>query len=261
MGAALDTLLGEVTNQTSLTALTMASGDSLSVRSYADTSEARLLAVVAQGATTPQVRIISPRLHDNVDGLTFQAVDTPSVYMLPPEIGQRLYSVDTLVVQATSGAANSSAVALLNYYKNIQGIDADLRSWADIKPHIINMKIMEVAVTSSATIGAWTDTVITTTENQLKADYVYAVLGFMGSAALAVVGLKGPCTGNLRACAPGAGTTTLLTDYFIWMGERHGIPMIPCFKSNDRANTYISCAASTASASANVGVVLAQLPK
>lgn len=260
MGAALDTLLGEVTNSVALTPLTMAGGDSLTIRSFVPTSEARLLAAVAQGATQPQVRITSPRLHDNQTGLTFQTAETPSEFAMPPDIGQPLYSVDTLQVSATSGAANSSVVALLNYYKNIQGIDADLRTWEDIKPHIINLKVMEVAVTTSATIGQWVDTAITTTENQLKADFKYAVLGFMQSAALAVVGIKGPATGNLRACAPGAGSTLDITNYFVYMGQRHGIPLIPVFKANDRFNTYVSAAAATASVAANVGVVLAQLP-
>lgn len=261
MGVAIDTLLGAVTNQVALAPLTMAGGDSLSVRSFANSSEARLISVIAQGASLPQVRVTSPRLHDNVDGLTFQTAETPSEFAMPPEIGQQLYSSDTLVVQATSGGANSSAVALGVYYKDIGGINADLRSWNDVKPNILNIKVMEVTVTTPATPGTWQDTAVTTTENQLKADYAYAVLGFMQSAALAVVGIKGPCTGNLRVCAPAAGSTYPITDYFIAMGQRHGLPMIPVFKANDRANTYISAAAAAASVTSNVGVVLAQLPK
>lgn len=261
MGLALDTVLGSVTNDTSLTAVTLASGDSLSVRSFDDPADARLLACFIQGATLPQLRITSPRFHDNVTGLTFQSTDVQSEFTLPPETGQPLYSVDQLTVSLTSGAANSSNAALSIFYKNLKGIAADLRSWEDIKPHIINIKAMEVAVTNSATIGAWTDTVITATENQLKADYAYALLGFEESAALTCVGLKGPATGNLRVCAPGAGSTVNLTDYFILMGQKHGIPMIPVFKANDRANTYISTAASTASATSNVYAILAQIAK
>ncbi len=261
MGLAIDTILGEVTNQTSLTAVTLASGDSLTVRSFDDPAWAKLLSAFIQGASLPQLRVTSPRFHDNVTGLTFQSVDTASEFTLPPETGQPLYSVDTLTASLTSGGANSSTAALLVYYKDLKGISADLRSWADIKSNIVNIKAMEVAVTNSATIGAWTDTVITTTENQLKADYTYALLGFEESAALTCVGLKGPATGNLRVCAPGAGSTVNLTDYFILMGEKHGLPMIPVFKANDRANTYISTAANTASAASNVYAILAQLGK
>lgn len=263
MGLAYDTVLMDVHNGTGagigLTNATAATGDSFNVRSFDNPAWAKLLALVVQGSGTRQARLTSPRLHDNVTGLTWQSAESPAEFLLPPEIGQDLYSVDALVPQLDAAATSDSIATMHIYYKNLEGISADLRHWQDVKPHIINLKVMEVAVITSATIGAWSDTVITTTENQLKADYKYALLGFEESAALCSVGIKGPATGNLRICAPAATSTYPLTDYFIWMGERHGLPMIPVFKANDRANTYISACANTASQASNVYAVLAQL--
>lgn len=264
MGLAIDTVLVDVHNATTaalgLTAGSVAnSGDSLSVRSFDNPAWASLMGAFLQGSGTRQLRILSPRLHDNVSGLTWTSAESPAEFLLPPEIGQRLYSVDALTVQMDAAASSDTVAALLVYYKDLEGINADLRTWDQIKGRIINLKIMEVDVTSSATIGAWSDTAITTTDNQLKADYKYAVLGLVTSAAILTMGIKGPSTGNLRVCVPGASATFPLSDYNILMGNRHGVPFIPVFKSNDRANTFISVAANTASVSAKVFAILAQL--
>lgn len=265
MGLALDTVLLDVHNAATtalgLTAATAAPGDSLQVRSFSRTGFARLLALRLQGSGTRQMRLISPLLHDNVTGFTFQSAESPAQFLFPAEISQELGSADTLVAQLDAAASSDTVADLMVYYKDLSGIAADLRTWQDIKGSVLDYKTMEVACTSSATIGQWTDTVITTTENQLKADFSYALLGFETSAALLNMGLKGPSTGNLRICAPGATSTLDLTGYFIYMGERHNMPFIPVFKANDRANTFISVAANTASAAANVYAVLARLPK
>jgi hypothetical protein len=264
MGLALDTVLYDVHNAATsaigLTAATLTnSGDPAQIRSFPDSAFAKLVAATLHGSGTRQARITSPRMHDNVTGLTFQSPETPTEFLFPPEVGEPMYSVDTLAVSADAAASSDSLVALLVYYSNLPGIDAQLKTWAEVKSRMIRLKVMQVAVTTSATPGTWADTVITTTENQLKADYEYALLGFEPNAALTAIGLKGPATGNLRVCAPGTTETTLLTNYFIWMGERHGLPFIPVFKSNDRGATNISSCSQAASVTANVYAILAQL--
>lgn len=263
MPLALDTVLLDVHNAATsalgLTAATPANADSLSVRAFDTPGVCRLHGAFLQGSGTRQMRIASPRLHDNVTGLTFQSGESPAEFLFPPDLGQPMYSVDQLQVQLDAAASSDTVAALLLYYSALDGIDAQLKTWADIRPQIVNLKTVEVSVVSSATIGQWSDTSLTATENQLKADAKYAVLGFETSAALLCMGLKGPSTGNLRACVPGAASTFPLTDYFIEMGNRHNLPYIPVFKANDRANTFVSVAANTASVNANVYMVCAQL--
>lgn len=263
MGLGIDTVLLDVHNAATsaigLTNATPATGDSLNIRSFDKPAFAKLDSFFLQGSGATSARIISPRMHDNVTGLTYQTSESPSQFLFPPDYGQDLASVDALTVQMSAAASSDTVAALSDYYSDLTGISADLRRWADIKPKIVNLKTMEVDVTTSGTIGAWQDTVITTTENQLKADYQYALLGFETSAALLCMGLKGPATGNLRVCAPGATSTLDITSYFIQMEEHHGRAYIPVFKSNDRGNTYISAAANTASVAAKVVAILAQL--
>lgn len=263
MGKCIDTVLVDVHNAlTTAAALTAGtvinSGDSLAVRSFGSGS-ARLESIFLQGSGTRQARVTSPRFHDNTTGLTFQSPESPTEFLFPRDVAQPLYSSDVLSVELDAAASSDTVAALLNYYTSLDGIDAVFATWEQVKASMINLKTVEVACTSSATPGTWADTVITTTENQLKADYSYALLGFETNAALACMGLKGPATGNLRVCAPGATSTLDITSYFIEMGLRQGLPHIPVFKANDRNNTFVSVAADAASVAANVYMILAQL--
>lgn len=264
MGMAIDTVLVDVHNTSTnaaplTTGLTTNSGDSLSIRSFDTGAWAKLEAMFLQGSGTQQGRITSPRMHDNVTGLTFESSESPTEFVFPREVSEPMYSSDTLGVSMTAAASSDTTLALLMYYSNLDGISSNLATWAQVKAAMIRTKIMEVACTTSATIGAWSDTVITNTENQLKADYTYALLGFEETAAVTAMGIKGPSTGNLRVCAPGATSTLDITSYFVDMSNRQGLPHIPVFKANDRASTYISTAANTASVATHVYAILAQL--
>lgn len=263
MGLALDTILLDVhnatTNAVGLTNATAANGDSLGVR-YFKNGYAELTNVIMQGTTPPRrFRLTSPRLHDNVTGISFQTDENPTEFMFPPEWAQPLVANDVLVAQLDAAASSDTVAAMTVFYSDLQGVNANLKTWAEIKPKILSIKPIEVDVTSSATIGQWTDTLITTTENQMKADYNYALLGFMDSAQFCVNGIKGPDTGNLRVCCPSASPTLRLTDYFVFMSNQFSVPYIPVIAANNRFATYISVAANTASVAGNVFPILAQL--
>lgn len=264
MGLVLDTVLLDLHNAATtavgLTPSTPATGDSLSVRSFAANAYAKLEAVFLHASAGPRrAQITSPRMHDNVTGIALQFAELPTEFALPRYVGEPLYSADTLTVQLDAAASSDTVAALLNYYSDIPGSAADLRNWGDIAGRIKHIKAMQVAVTSSATIGQWSDTVITTTDNQLHADAEYAVLGFETSAALLTFAIKGPATSNYRVGCPGSTETTDVTEYFITMGEKHNTPHIPVFKANDRNSTYVSVAAPTASVGADVFAILAEL--
>lgn len=265
MGLAIDSVLYDVHNAATsaigLTAATLAnSGDPAQVRSFKDGSAAYLENVYLQGASAPRrVRLISPRLHDNVTGVSFQALESPTEFLMPPEVMQPLYSVDTLQVQADAAASSDTIAVLLNYYTDAPGLNADLRPWSAIRNRILAIKPVEVDCTSSATPGTWSDTLLTVTENQLKANYEYALMGFIASAAFCAVGIKGPATSNLRITCPGASPSLRLSDYFKYLEELTGRPHIPVIQANDRGATFISVASNAASASDNVFPIFAWL--
>lgn len=261
---ALDTILADVHNATGsaipLTAATAATGDSFVVRNFPDSSWARLEAVSLQaGVAGRQVQVKSPGFHDNVTGITYKSSESPAGFLLPQEVGQPLTRGDTLSVLIDAALTSDSVATLHMYYAQGAGSDGRFYSWGDISSLIKSIKPVQVAVTSSATIGQWTDTLITTTDNQLHADTDYAVLGYVSDVPLVAVGVKGQDTGNLRACGPGAILGMSTSDYFVAMSNYHGTPHIPVINSNNKGSIYCSVAANTASVAATPTLILAEL--
>lgn len=258
-GRAVDTVLTFSTQAGASafpTALAAAPGDSLTVRGTVGESKAHLMAFVTKSDAAGNLfRMASPLLHDNVTGLTWVAPENPGQFLVPEYASVELNEQDTLAVSGQCGGATTITAALVIAYDNLRGTDADLYRWGDISGDIKSIKAVQVALGAIA-VGAWTDTLITNTEDQLHADKSYAVLGYSVNPATAVVGIKGVATGNLRMCGPGFSGTISLSDYFIEMSEYHNQPYIPVFQANDRRAFNISAADSVARAGAAVTVSL-----
>lgn len=260
---AIDTVLIDVHNATAgaigLTAGTAATGDSLTVRNFATTSTARLEAISVQGSGVRQARVTSPMFHDNVTGLTVSFAEEPAAYLLPRDVGQPLTPGDTLTASLSAAATSDTVATLHMYYSDLPGATARLHMWGDVSGNIKSIKAIEVDCTTSATIGAWQDTVITATENQLHAHTDYAVLGYLADTAVVCVGVKGQETANLRLCGPGQTATIDTVDYFVRMSEYHNTPHIPVLNADNRGSIYVSTAANTASVATKITLFLAEL--
>jgi hypothetical protein len=261
VGLAIDTILASAVNPgaAGAAALTTPSGDSLTVRSFSPTDKAYLDGFTRMGTTAGFAQVQSPLLHDAVTGIRITPAESPSVFSLPGLNGQDLNPQDTLVSLISGGAAETDIMALHLYYTNLAGASARLHSWGDIEGNVANIKPQRVAVTSAATIGAWSDTLIGTTENLLKANTDYAVIGYMTNTALAVIGIRGNETGNLRVCGPGSTQEFPTTSYFKYMSEKTGRPYVPVVNAANINNLFVSVAAATASVAAVVELILAQL--
>lgn len=260
-GLALDTIVTAATNPgagpTSFT--TTASGDSLTVRNFNAPAVAKLIQFHRRGATSGFFRVRSPFLHDNVRGIMLTTGQTPSLWALPLEQEQRLYAQDTLIAEGSGGAAETDLGILVVYYTDLPGISARLHSTADIDQLVANVKPITVAITTSATIGAWTDTAVTTTEDLTKANTDYAVLGYATSAALGMVAVKGSDTGNLRVGGPGTVNVEDTSNYFVRMSDYHGIPFIPVWNSANKGAFFVSTVDSAASTASTITLFCVQL--
>jgi hypothetical protein len=264
MGVAYDTILAFSTQAGAAafpTALAAAQGDNLTIRGTVGESKAYLEAfIAASNAGGQKFRVSSPLLHDNVTGLTFAGAENPAPFLLPAQTYVELNEQDTLSVSGSCAAATTITAGLVVRYPNIRGVQADLYHWRDIKDDIKFLKSIEVDLNAIA-VGAWTDTVVTVTENQLHADASYAVLGYQTSQAIDIVGVKGIATGNLRYCGPGVATTLDISSYFIYQSEEGGDASIPVFQANDRNSFYVSAAnhAAIGGAAASVYLLVAEL--
>lgn len=260
MGVAIQTVAGVAVNPgATFTAVTVNTGDSFNPANFALTDQGFLHQLIRGAATAGAARLISPRLADAVRPIELHTDIVQSRLLLPRRTGQPVYPADVITAQLTGGTAETDVLAATYYYSNLPGIAARLHMWADLAGLVRNIKTIQVAVTNSATIGAWTDTVLTTTENLIKADSDYAVLGYTTDTALTAIGIKGPDTGNFRICDTGSDFSDDTAEVFINNSERHGLPWIPVFAANNRAATFVSTIVNTASTTANISLICAEL--
>lgn len=249
MGLAVDTVLAFSTQAGASafpTPLAATVGDSLLVRGTVGETKGHIEGLIcASNAAGQKFRITSPLLHDNVTGLTFQPGENPAPFLLPAEVAVDVNELDTINAFGSCGAATTITMGVVIRYDNLRGTAADLYRWSDIRDDIKYLKSIEVSLNAIA-VGAWTDTVITNTENQLHADASYAVLGYDVQPAVDIVGIKGICTGNLRMCGPGPNSSLDISSYFIYQAEMGNVPYIPVFQANDRAGVFVSAASHAA---------------
>lgn len=259
MGKAIVTVAGAIANPAGTpTAVTPATGDTFTVRNFTQTSRAWLTGVVRKGATAGIVRVRSPLLLDNTQGIRFAEGSGESVDLLPMLPLQQLQAQDALVVEVTGGGAESDGAALTMYYEDAPGANARLASWGDIAGNIAGAFPYEVNAVGGA-IGVWADTAITNLYNLLKANEDYAILGYVCDAAVLAVAVKGDDTSNFRIGGPGSTDAIETRTFFKRMSDDMGRPAIPIINAANVGNTFVSAIDVAAATPVNVTLVLAQL--
>ena len=243
MGKALELIAGSVSAVgATLTALTMAAGDSATVRNF-DNSKARLLSAWPTGQTTAGFFVIrSPRMHDNVRGITINSPATPQAVTLLAPYCQELVPQDQLNIQlsGSAGAGDLCLASLLIQYDDLPGIDGKFITSEELKAQGKNILTISHALTL-ATAPNWTGaTAINTTNDLMKANTNYALIGYEVTAACGAVSFRGSDTGNLRVGGPGRLTDVMDTrDWFVKLSDLTGIPCIPVINSANKSNTFV----------------------
>jgi len=260
MGAILETLTGRATNPAAFTALTMNTGDSLSIRAFGEAVTAQIEGMWTQQVTAGFARIRSPRMHDNVQGIRVASPAATPVNLLPNELTQRVYQTDTLIAEIQGGGAEVDIMAVQMYYDGVSGQAARLATWDQISPLLKNISGHLVDVAGPVVSGDWSGgTNLTNSVDQFHADTYYAVLGYLTDAPVLAVAVKGPDTGNYKAGGPGAQQALETRDWFIEQSRLHGKPHIPVFQSQNKGNTQVHVARVTAAGTVNVTLILAEL--
>lgn len=253
MGRAIEMLGFRVANPGStFTAVTTATGDSLTVRTFNQASGAMLEHATRQGATSGGWRILSPVLHDNNTGITLITAETPSVMLAPDFIGQPMKSGDTLTVQGTGGTAETEVGTITIDYNDVDGLAAKLYMWEEIRAAYEHWKPFEVDCAIGGTAGVWADTLMNATDKQAKADRKYAILGWTTDTALAAIAIHGGETGNVRIGGPAPTTPEDTAFWFILESNRQGTPHIPVISANNFGNTNVSVITTATSGTAKV---------
>lgn len=260
MGVARDCFAGKAVNPgATVTAITLAPGDTNVVRNFNPPAQAWIDQIVRTGAATGIVRVRSPLMYDNVQGIRASFSESPAAFLFGPDIHERVYAQDTLITEVTGGGAESDLAVVSIYYQDLPGANARLHMWSDILPIIEHIVAIEVSITNSATIGTWTDTAINATFDNLKANRDHAILGIVTDTAQAGIAIKGPDTSNFRVLAPPNKTSFESAEAFVRLSEQQNLPYVPVFNSANKASTFISTVDAVASSTPNVSVICALL--
>jgi len=264
MGRALEIISGRVTfSNNAIVGLTMAAGDSLTVRNAPLESKVRLLNMWAiLQLATGSVRLRSPRLHDNVQGLRFTTPVADPQPLFPMGVAQTLVPQDTLIceVQVADAAGDFENVALLLSYDGLPGADARLATWEDVQRRMVNIVTVENTIATAAT-GGWTGAqALNTTFDLLKANTDYALLGYHCSAQACAIAWRGADTGNLRVGGPGGIIQReMQAEWFKNLSLAYGLPLIPVFNSANRAGILIDIVQNENAAAVIVDSIFAEI--
>lgn len=224
------------------TAATFNSGNLASVRNADETRPVAILQVWSDHQAAGTFRIRSPRMHDNVQGIRYDTVIGDLKPLLPWGVGQSVYPQDTLTVEilGSATAGDVETVGFLVYYDDIAGINAQLATWNDIRGRIRNL----VTVENTLALGTGGDysgeEAISAEFDLLKADTLYALLGYTTDTECAAVRWRGADTGNFGVGGPGEPDIKDITkDWFILLSTAFDLPLIPVFNSSNKSGILL----------------------
>lgn len=213
----------------------------------------------ASGATTDFVRVRSPRMHDANQGLRLRTGTIQNANLLPWGSEIQVYSSDVPTVEIDATGAGSGVVVVTYGYDDLSTGAPKLANWSEIQSRIIDVMDTEVSVTSGA-IGAYgVAAAVNSSFDNFKADFTYAVLGYVCSAAVACVALNGPDTGNFDIGMPGDSDARETRDYFVRLARDSGRASIPMIQANNRGGTVLKSVDSAAATAVKVSLTLARL--
>lgn len=265
MGKAMEILSGYVTGAatTNFDALTMLAGNSLTLRNAKEGSKIWLIGAWALNqANDTWLRIRSPRLHDNVEGMTF-AVEAGSLRpLLPWGVKQELISQDTLVVEMmdAGAVADLDYACLLVWYEDLPGVDGRFITIEDYKQRARNVVAIRntLIVDTDGTYDA--EEAINAEFDLLKANTDYALMGCVVRDAVPCVRYRGTDTGNLGIGVPGGvGEHWMFGGFFLRLAEMTGLPCIPVINSANKANLLIDIPATENDITEEVSTILVEL--
>ena len=265
MPRAIEVIAGFVTNPgATLTTLTMSSGQSATIRGTDTTKGTWLLSSWAYTGTAGELRITSPRLHDQAQGIRNRVTANLSAPLAPGFVNgayaQRLYAQDNLTIQQSGDVAGIDCANLLVGYDDLAGIAGRFIDQPTLKKSGINIVTAEVTVTAVLT-GNWGGAVaINSSYDTLIANTDYAILGAMTDTRGCGIGITAVDFGNLRVGVPCEPSMRQLTsNWFQALSLAFNAPYIPVFNSANKTTTLVDVQSNLAGGTYTINVELVQL--
>jgi hypothetical protein len=269
MGRGLELVTSQVTAPGAvLTAAVANAGNSLQIRSADVKSKVLLLETWAFNQVAGTLRIRSPRLHDNVNGIRTRV---PAASVLPKYpgliqggFGQFLIPQDTLIVEQSGSGVGGQIEenSMLIYYDSLPGIAARLIDYPALMRAGINVATVEASIVTGVT-GQYTGALALNAAanfQNLKANTDYALVGGLVDTRCTAVRILGVDFGNLGVGFPGEPSIQdLLSAFFINLSLSMNLPLIPVFNSANAGSTTIDIATNQAGGTDIVDIFCVEL--
>lgn len=265
MPRALEVISGFVTNPgATLTTLTMSTGLSAVVRGTDTSKGTWLLSTWSFNASAGELRITSPRLHDQSQGIRNRVTAAFTAPLVPGHtngaFSQRLYAQDNLTLQLSGGGAELDVAALLIGYDDLAGVAGRFIDHPTLKKNGINIVTAEVTVTAVATGNFGGAVAINSTFDNLIANTDYAILGGMTDTRGCAGRILGVDFGNLGVGFPLEPTLRDETqNWFQQLSLAYNAPYIPVFNSANKSATTIDVSTNGAGGTFIINLELVQL--
>jgi hypothetical protein len=252
--------------------LTANSGDSLSVANYdapADQSAAKVTEM--WGIDSDSVAEIAVTLtrqqsvNDQTRGVRFNipslipggAATVGSHNMLGGLTTIPLYKSDTFAFTCTTSASDDVVVSWNTLYDNLPGSDAVLASWDQVQALRYTTLGLACNAVASGTAGLYgTGRALNADDTRCIANTWYAILGITVQTVATTVAVSGPDWGGWKWGLPAGALTTDSSSYFVDQTLKWGVPLIPCFNSNNVGNINVFVADGEASTSPKIDFLM-----
>lgn len=248
MGSVIDTItcFKDALSGSSFEALTVASGDSLSLRFLDANAKIRLLETWGgNNATKCDFSIRSPLLHDNTRGIRVAQQFNPTLNVADgnPQLHMGQYEwqdyrpSDTLTVEALGTASDDVTFTQLVHYEGPGVPQAKLITWSELQNRQVNILGNRVSPSAHATTSTYgTAEAISSDDDRFKANTEYALLGLTTDLPFTTLVVQGPETANYRIPIPGHWNSRITASWFPEISRRFNIAAVPVFNANNKAN-------------------------
>lgn len=229
-------------------------GDSLAVANY-NTGGARIIEAWGMDSTSvAEVSWVYTRpeaTHDQQRGFRAQipaltpggAGNVAAVNLLPGLATIDLYKSDVATISVTSTAADNVLVSYQALYDDLPGASAVFASWDQVQALQKSAVGIFVNASGSATRGAYgTQRAFNADDDRLHANTWYAILGASVRTPVTTISLLGPDWGGQRIGLPAGALDTRSNTWFVDQTLKWGLPLVPCFQSNNKANILVQVA-------------------
>lgn len=151
-----------------------------------------------------------------------------------------LYKSDTATLTVTSTANDEVVVTYNTLYDDLPGVSSVLASWDQVQAlRFTTLGLACNAVASGTAASLGTARALNADESRMIANTWYAILGMTLQTSCCTVYIQGPDWGGQRIAIPGGVQMLDSPTFFVDQSIKWGVPLIPCFNSNNAGSISV----------------------